>query len=49
VVSSSPPTCSPLPIADLLFRLLYAFFVIEIALRWMAHVGVTRHPTNCVG
>jgi transposase InsO family protein len=35
-----------LPVADLLFRPLCAFFVIELASRRIVHVGVTRHPTD---
>jgi putative transposase len=35
-----------LPVTDLLFRQLYAFFVIEIASRRVVHVGVTRHPSD---
>jgi hypothetical protein len=35
-----------LPITDLLFRTLHAFFVIEVASRQVVHVGVTRHPTD---
>jgi transposase InsO family protein len=35
-----------LPVTDLLFRQMYAFFVIEIASRRVVHVGVTRHPTD---
>ena len=35
-----------LPITDLLFRPLYAFFVIEIASRRVVQVGVTRHPSD---
>jgi hypothetical protein len=27
------------------FRLLYVFVVIEHGRRWLAHVGVTNHPT----
>lgn len=35
-----------LPITDLLFRPLHAFFLIELASRRVVHVGVTRHPTD---
>jgi hypothetical protein len=35
-----------LPITDLLFRPLYAFFLVELASRRVVHVGVTRHPTD---
>jgi len=35
-----------LPITDLLFRPLYAFFVIALGSRRVVHVGVTRHPTD---
>ncbi len=35
-----------LPVTDLLFRPLYAFFVIALASRRVVHVGVTRHPTD---
>ena len=38
--------CDFLPITDLLFRPLYAFFGIELASRRVVHVGVTRHPTD---
>ena len=38
--------CDFLPVTDLLFRPLYVFFVIELASRRVAHVGVTRHPTD---
>jgi transposase InsO family protein len=38
--------CDFLAVADLLFRPLYAFFVIELASRRVVHVGVTRHPTD---
>jgi putative transposase len=40
--------CAPpfLPITDLLFQQVYAFFVIETASRRVVHVGVTRHPTD---
>jgi putative transposase len=35
-----------LAVTDLLFRPLYAFFVIELSSRRVVHVGVTRHPTD---
>jgi hypothetical protein len=35
-----------LPVTDLLFRPLYAFFLVELASRRVVHVGVTRHPTD---
>ncbi len=35
-----------LPVTELLFRPLYAFFLIELASRRVMHVGVTRHPTD---
>jgi hypothetical protein len=35
-----------LPVTDLLFRQLYAFFISELATRRVVHVGVTRHPTD---
>jgi transposase InsO family protein len=35
-----------LPVTDLLFRPLYAFFLVELASRRAVHVGVTRHPTD---
>ncbi len=38
--------CDFLPITNLLFRPLYAFFVIELASWRVVHVGVTRHPTD---
>jgi transposase InsO family protein len=38
--------CDFLPVTDVLFRPLYAFFVIELASRRVVHVGVTRHPTD---
>ena len=31
---------------DLLFRPLYAFFVVALDSRRVVHVGVTRHPTG---
>ncbi len=38
--------CDFLPVTDLLFRPLYAFFVIAHESRHVFHVGVTRHPTD---
>ena len=38
--------CDFLPVTDLLFRPLHAFFVIALASRRVVHVGVTRHPTD---
>ncbi len=38
--------CDFLPVTDLLFRHVYAFFVVELASRRVVHVGVTRHPTD---
>jgi hypothetical protein len=35
-----------LAVIDLLFRPVYAYFVIELASRRVVHVGVTRHPTD---
>ena len=37
--------CDFLPVTDLGFRSLYAFFVIALGTRRVVHVGVTRHPT----
>jgi hypothetical protein len=38
--------CDFLPVTDLFFRSLFAFFVIELQSRKVIHVGVTRHPTD---
>ncbi len=38
--------CDFLPVTDLLFRQLYAFFIIELATCRVVHVAVTRHPTD---
>jgi putative transposase len=38
--------CDFLPVTDLFFRPVYAFFVIALATRRVVHVGVTRHPTD---
>jgi putative transposase len=35
-----------LPVTDLLFRPLYAFFLIALGSRRVVHVGVARHPTD---
>src|SRR5205807_1793619 len=37
--------CDFLQISDLLFRRLFAFFLVELGSRRVVHVGVTRHPT----
>ena len=38
--------CDFLPVTDLFFRSLFAFFVIELQSRKVIHVGVTRSPTD---
>src|SRR5205823_2986118 len=38
--------CDFLPVTDLLFHPVYAFFVIALGTRRVVHVGVTRHPTD---
>jgi putative transposase len=38
--------CDFLPVTDLFFRLLFAFFIIELQSRRVIHVGVTRNPTD---
>ena len=38
--------CDFLPVADALFRPVFAFFVIALGSRRVVHVGVTRHPTD---
>ena len=38
--------CDFLQVTDLLFRPLFAFFVVELASRRVVHVGVTRFPTD---
>jgi transposase InsO family protein len=38
--------CDFLPVTDLLFRSLFAFFIIELHSRTVIHVGVTRYPTD---
>jgi transposase InsO family protein len=38
--------CDFLPVTDLLFRPMHAFFVIALETRQVVHVGVTRHPTD---
>ncbi len=38
--------CDFLPVTDLLFRPLFAFFLVELGSRQVVHVGVTRHPTD---
>jgi len=38
--------CDFLPVTDLLFRPLFAFFIVALVSRRVVHVGVTRHPTD---
>src|SRR5947209_7370366 len=38
--------CDFLPVTDLFFRSLFAFFIIELHPRRVIHVGVTRSPTD---
>ena len=38
--------CDFLQVTDLLFRPLFAFFLVELGSRRVVHVGVTRHPTD---
>ena len=39
-------TCDFLPVIDLFFRQVYAFFIIELGSRRVVHFAVTAHPTN---
>ena len=38
--------CDFLPVTDVFFRPVYAFFVLALGSRRIVHVGVTRHPTD---
>jgi transposase InsO family protein len=38
--------CDFLPVIDLFFRQIYAFFIIELGSRRVVHFGVTFHPTD---
>jgi putative transposase len=38
--------CDFLPVTDLFFRSLFAFFIVELSSRKVLHVGVTHHPTD---
>lgn len=38
--------CDFLQVSDLLFRPLFAFFLVDLGSRRVVHVGVTRHPTD---
>jgi transposase InsO family protein len=38
--------CDFLPVTDLFFRSLFAFFIVEMYSRKVIHVGVTRSPTD---
>jgi hypothetical protein len=41
--------CDFLPVTDLLFRSLFAFFTTLLHSRRVIHVGITRSPTACTG
>ncbi len=38
--------CDVLPVIDLGFQSLFAFFIVDLGSRRVVHVGVTRHPTD---
>ena len=38
--------CDFLPVPDVAFRSLFAFFIVELGSRRVVHVGVTPHPTD---
>ena len=38
--------CDFLPVTDLFFRSLFAFFIVELHSRRVIHMGVTRSPTD---
>lgn len=38
--------CDFLPVVDLFFGQIYAFFLVELSSRRVVHFGVTRHPTD---
>jgi transposase InsO family protein len=38
--------CDFLPVLDVGFRTVYAFFIVELASRRVVHVGITRQPTD---
>lgn len=40
--------CDFLPVTDLFFRSLFAFFIVELHSRKVIHVGVTRSPTDAL-
>jgi len=41
--------CDFLPVFDLFFRQIYAFFIIELGSRRVVHFGVTSHATDAWG
>jgi len=41
-----PGLVTRFPVTDLFFRALFAFFIIELKIRRVIHVGVTRSPTD---
>ena len=38
--------CDFLPVIDMFFRQIYAFFIIELGSRRVVHFGITPHPTD---
>lgn len=44
--SSEIWACDFLPVVDLFFGQLYAFFLVELGSRRVVHFGVSRHPTD---
>jgi len=41
--------CNFLQVTDLFFRLLFAFFIMNLASRRAIHIGVTHSPTRHLG
>jgi len=38
--------CDVLPVIDLGFRSIFAFFIVDLGSRKVVHAGVARHPTD---